>query len=323
MSRAADFNYIEEKLSTLSYRIKMRGKINLLDLNIYSEPFFADMLNLIFGWNLKNYNLERQNSEGIDLLDKDNKIVIQVSSTVSKQKIEDSLKKSIIKMYSDYTFKFVAISDEAGSLRGRVFDNPYHIAFDSKTDIIDIKSLLSHVLNMEIEELRRFRQFIQAELGQEPDMLKVDTNLAVIIDILSKENLTEEIESPEIIPFEIERKNQFNDLGSERDKINDYIIYFHKLNEKYEEFDRQGVNKSFSVLQIIRKQYLELVKTEDSSEKVFDGVIDRVIQIIRNSRNYKALSFEELELCVFILVVDAFVRCKIFRNPEGYVYVAT
>lgn len=38
MNRSEYFNYIEKKLNILSYRIKNRGKINLLDLNIYSPP---------------------------------------------------------------------------------------------------------------------------------------------------------------------------------------------------------------------------------------------------------------------------------------------
>lgn len=44
MNRSEYFNYIEKKLNILSYRIKNRGKINLLDLNIYSETFFADLM---------------------------------------------------------------------------------------------------------------------------------------------------------------------------------------------------------------------------------------------------------------------------------------
>lgn len=45
MNRSSYFNYIEEKLNVLSYRINSRGKINLLDLNIYSETFFAELMN--------------------------------------------------------------------------------------------------------------------------------------------------------------------------------------------------------------------------------------------------------------------------------------
>lgn len=45
-------------------RIKNRGKINLLDLNIYSETFFAELMNYLLGYNLENINAIKQNAEG-------------------------------------------------------------------------------------------------------------------------------------------------------------------------------------------------------------------------------------------------------------------
>lgn len=109
MNRSKYFDYIEEKISFLSYRIKNRGKINLLDLNIHSETFFAEMLNKVLNLKLKNMNAIKQNVEGIDLIDEENKVIVQVSSTNTKTKIENSLKKNIIKRYSDYRFIFVPI----------------------------------------------------------------------------------------------------------------------------------------------------------------------------------------------------------------------
>lgn len=53
MNRSKYFDYIEEKISFLSYRIKNRGKINLLDLNIHSETFFAEMLNKVLNLKFK------------------------------------------------------------------------------------------------------------------------------------------------------------------------------------------------------------------------------------------------------------------------------
>ena len=73
MNRSQYFNYIEEKINYLSYRISKRGKINLLDLNIYSETFFAEMINILLKFNLKNMNAIQQNIEGIDLIDHKNK----------------------------------------------------------------------------------------------------------------------------------------------------------------------------------------------------------------------------------------------------------
>lgn len=116
MNHSNYFNYIEEKLELLSLRIKNRGKINLLDLNIYSETFFAELMNYLLGYNLENINAIKQNAEGIDLIDNKNKIIVQVSATCSKQKIEGSLSKKIYKDYLGFSFKFVAISGSAGKL---------------------------------------------------------------------------------------------------------------------------------------------------------------------------------------------------------------
>ena len=86
MNRSHYFNYIDERLSTLAWRIEKRGKINLLDLNIHSETFFSDMLNMLLEYQLKNLNIVKQNVEGIDLVDTHNKIIAQVSSTCTKQR---------------------------------------------------------------------------------------------------------------------------------------------------------------------------------------------------------------------------------------------
>ena len=60
MNRTHYLNYIEEKLGTLAYRINLRGKINILDLNIHSETFFADLCNVILNLRLTNINEFKQ-----------------------------------------------------------------------------------------------------------------------------------------------------------------------------------------------------------------------------------------------------------------------
>ena len=78
MNRTIYFDYIEEKLNTLAVRINVRSKLNLLELNIHSENFFAGLCNIIFDLDLKNLNLLCQNIDGIDLIDYKNKVVVQV-----------------------------------------------------------------------------------------------------------------------------------------------------------------------------------------------------------------------------------------------------
>lgn len=166
-------------------------------------------------------------------------------------------------------------------------------------------------------------EVIKKELGSDIDIVKMDSNLATIINILSLEDLSGTVDSSEINPFEISRKIEFNHLFGVEFVIDDYKVYYSKLDEKYKEFDRQGANKSLSVLSVIRGQYCRLLREKESAEDIFFSLIDAIIQIIKNSRNYVEIPYEELEMCVSILVVDAFIRCKIFKNPEGYNYVIT
>ena len=321
MNKSGYFNYIEEKLNELSYCISIRGKMNLLDLNIYSESFFAELTNYLLKCNLVNINTTNQNTEGIDLIDKNNKILAQVSATCTKQKIENSLSKKIFEKYPDYRFKFIAIAGDAGKLKKETFKNPHNILFVPSEDIYDIKSLLDLILEMSAIQQRELYEFIKSELGNQIDIVKVDTNLATIINILSNEDLTDIVESPEINSFEIFRKIEYNDLLSVQSTIDDYKIYYSRVNEKYIEFDKQGANKSLSILNVIRKQYIQLEKTIQDAHELFFAIIDNVIGIIGSSKNYVEIPYDELEMCTSILVVDAFIRCKIFKNPEGYSHV--
>lgn len=320
MNRAHYFDFIEEKLSVLSTRIELRGKLNILDLNLHSENFYLNFLNELFGWKLKNLNTVKQNVEAIDLIDKENQIIIQVSSTATKQKIDSALSKNLTK-YNGYTFKFISISKNADGLRSKKYDN-HNVVFDPHSDIYDIKSLLDTTLNLDIESLKRIYIFIKQELYTNVDMIKIDTNLAAIINILAREDWDKEIENYTVRPFEIDRKIDFNNLETAKIIISDYAIHHSRVNKIYTEFSMNGVNKISSVLSSIRSDYIKN-KSTIKDDDLFFKIIELVVEKIQGSRNYTRIPYDELELSVNILVVDAFVRCKIFENPEGYGYATS
>lgn len=321
MKRSYYFDYIEKKLNFLSLRIQQRGKINLLNLNIHSETFFAEMLNMILNLKLKNANVIKNNVEGIDLIDYENKVFAQVSSTNSKKKIENSLDKDIIAKCKDYRFIFIPIVGDSDKLKGKKFNNPYGIKFDPRNDIYDIKRILAIVLDMKIGDLQKVFTFIKEELGSEVDFVKFDTNLAAIINILANENLGDVPMPLDINHFEIDRKIEFNNLQNARNTINLYKVYYSKLNEKYSEYDRLGNNRSLSIFNFLAKQYDKFRREMQDDSDVFYSVINNVVETVQNSKNYVEIPYEELEMCACIIVVDAFIKCKIFKNPEGFDHV--
>lgn len=327
MKRVEMTNYINEKFAILQVRISARGKINVLDFHIHSENFYRDLLNILYNWKLENINEHIQNVEAIDLEDASIGIIVQVSATATKQKIENSLNKESLKEYAKkgYSFKFISVSKPADNLRNKKYKNPYHIKFDPKNDILDIQTIEKSISNLEIDEMENVFSFIKKELGITPDIIRLDSDLTSIINILSKTNLNDIEVTGNINSFQIEKKIKFNHLNLASVLIEDYKIYFTNLDKKYKEFDKMGVNKSIAVLQAMRKIYINAMAKEKykNDDQLFLGIIDEVKEIVLKSSNFFDIPVEELDICVSILVVDAFIRCKIFKNPEGYKYVIT
>lgn len=323
MNRSIYFNYIDEKLNLLALRIEKRGKLNLLDLNIHSETFFANLLNVIYGFSLKNLNALSHNVEGIDLVDEKNKIVAQVSSTCTKQKIEASLEKEILSKFKGYRFLFISIAKDAGDMRTKSFSNPHSVTFSPIEDIIDIPVILSNVTGIAIDKQKEVYDFVKKELGDDIPENKVYSNLAAIIDIIVRENLSDVPIPRDLNTFNIDEKIIFNNLTGVKDIIDEYKVFYSRLDEIYSEFDKQGMNKSNSVFRKIKSQYIELSNEyKDPCELFFVGIAT-IAEKVMNSENYVKIPIEELEMCTHILVVDAFIRCKIFKNPEGYSHVIT
>lgn len=322
MNRPNYFNVIEERLNLLALRIISRGKLNILDFHGHSENFFQYLLNEVYNWKVTNVNDIKQNAEAIDLIDHKNKFVIQVSATSSKQKIESSLSKESIKNYKGYTFKFVSIARDADDLRKETIKNPYAIDFIPSTDIIDKNSILSTIRGLQINDQKRIYDFVKKELVTEIDPLKLETNLATVINILSKEDWDKSEPVAEINSFEIDRKISHNNLNGAKVIINDYTVHYGRVDKIYSEFDLQGSNKSSTVLGTIRQEYAKS-KSNLTDDQLFFEVVLKVQEKVLNSSNYSPIPFDELELCVNILVVDAFIRCRIFENPANYNYATT
>ncbi len=322
MSRSVYYDYIDKHLHINAQRIIDGGKLNMLNLHMHSENFYLHFFNLLYGYELENLNDKLQNVEAIDLIDHKNKIIFQVSATSTKRKIESTLSKEIFKQYLDYTFKFISIAKDASELRSSTFKNPHAITFSPSQDIYDIVSILSNILTLSIFKQKEIYLLIKEELGGDVDIIKLDSNLATVINILANEKWDDANKIESVNLFEIDRKINHNDLDIAKAIVEEYCLFYEKVNSKYSEFDRLGSNKSNSVLATIKREYIKF-KGENNADKIFLTIIERIKERILESANYQEIPIDELELCIDILVVDAFIRCKIFENPDNYKYAST
>jgi len=321
MNRSKYWDLCEQKLSVLCTSIEVRGKLNILNYHNHSENFYLHFLNELYGYNLKNMNEVQQNVEGIDLLDEENQIVLQVSSTATKTKIDSALTKNL-SAYTGYAFKFISISKDASALRKNTYKNPHKLVFAPDTDIYDNSSLLKKIQGLDIVKQQSIYSFLKSEL--DPDIRErfTETNLAAVINLLANEDLTDGYAADKPIPFNVDRKLEANNLEAATLIIEDYKTHHHRVARIYGEFDMAGKNKSNSVLQSLRTIYAKL-SINCSGDELFFKVVEQGIKKIQDSANFIAIPLDELEQYVNVLAVDAFIRCKIFKNPNAEQYVAS
>ena len=323
MNNEIYMDFIEERLYVLKHRIILRSELNILNLNLRAEDFYRELFNAIYGYNLINANVLEQNASSIDLIDNKNKVIIQVTCTVSKTKIEKTLSKAILKeKYADYTLYFIFIGHGAKKLKGKKYTNPYQVSFDSKNNIFDIDYILKKINSLNIDNMTLVYDVVVKYLKLE-NVTQVRLNSLlpkVIKSILCtyvNEDLPEKIN--DVKAFEISEKIKYNNLEECCDVIDRWAPYEHSMAKIYNEFDSNGKLKSLSLLMKFNRKYKELKNEDNDPDEIFFEIIRSLKEeMINNMELWQSeITEEELETCIEIIVVDAFIRCKIFEKPGG------
>lgn len=319
MNRDIYIKMINTLLNVLKGEIKESGKLNLLDVNVHAEDFYRDLLNIVSGWQLRNLNQWNQNAAGVDLWYEGGHIVVQVTSTATKDKIQSSIDKLSKDQFSGYRFKFLRINGDVRKLRKEVYATPEGIAFDPASDIIDISTLLKDIANLEIGPLKAAYDLCVKEIVPPRAPVISETDLAEVVKALAT-SVNDWRRYPSPVLFDVEKKIAFNHLENRERIINDYKLYIGKLNAVYEEFLASGNDYGFIILHNLSDCYSRNVNKFESND-LFDVIVSETCDAAMKSSNSVGIHADRIAICVNVIVVDAFIRCRIFEDPEGYRYV--
>ena len=112
--RKAAFDNISRILAITRYDIEQHQAINDLALNIHGENYFRDVFNFVYpSCKLENANFESANSPCVDLIDKNNKLAYQITTTRTKEKIEKTLTALKTQKYQGYKIKIFFLTSKA------------------------------------------------------------------------------------------------------------------------------------------------------------------------------------------------------------------
>lgn len=171
------------------------------------------------------------------------------------------------------------------------------------------------------EAMVNSRVFARAPLNRNPSLLAdvIKRICSVDIDSIEGARQTE--------PFAIDVKIQHNKVIRYKVVIEEYAVYAGKLQKLYAESDKAGAGRMGKVLRNISALYAKqkgIVLGADASlqniqrhaDDLIEAVERKLHDLIDSSPNAdNQLSYEDVEFALTIIIVDAFMRCKLLEEP--------
>lgn len=315
MNRQEYQNQITKSLSWLSTQVSHSNKMNLTDINVHSENFYRDLLNLAFDYDLININILEPNSAAIDLGDSGNAISIQVTSTSSlaktKKTVQAFCKKELFKQYDRLII--LNIVKKSNHTAPTIGDSDYQL--DTKKDIWDIGDLLKHFNDLSTHRLKAICELLNEELYVKTETTipnEVQTILG-LIEYISDEDHPDAGSGYLNEPFPQDKiYKRFADHAQFlKDKFNDlYSEYGSVLSAVQQETDFGQVRLRRAARHLRNFSDQMLTEHDDDPQKALAAIVEHFEDLLGN-RGY---SFDACAAEFYI--IDQLTRCNVFPQKD-------
>lgn len=121
--------------------------------------------------------------------------------------------------------------------------------------------------------------------------------------------------------FDIDNKILYNNLKHNKIYIDEYKVYYGKIDTIYKELENFNSFKKTKLLRKIRQFYLDEIKENyngtndiniirENSDNIFDDIKKRIENCLSDVKK------DDVYIALPIILVDAFIRCKILEEPK-------
>jgi hypothetical protein len=130
--------------------------------------------------------------------------------------------------------------------------------------------------------------------------------------------------SDSLTAFKIDEKIKYNNLKRNKSLIDEYKVFYIKINSLYQILEEEGSIKKENLLRNVKKIYLkvkgEYVQDYKNPIEVIQAHADDIFEdveeiLLAEAEKKQDLASEDISFGVTIVMVDAFMRCKILEEP--------
>ena len=236
-----------ELLSRFRVEVESLNSLNLYDINIHAENVIIPILNKVYGLQLINANFEEKNATAIDLIDRDNRIAIQVTASSSGAKIKYTLEKYLeYKRNEEFdTLLVYIITSKKTSYKDSSFAEIINgeFSFTSSGNIYDHSNLLGEINSwISIPKIQEVLDLLELEFSDE----KIDQRKYFA---KNRDKIISEILYPNILKIALPEKVYIGSIGIHRDDIITWT-WETKYKLKKSAGDEKVVNRAFEFYDI-------------------------------------------------------------------------
>ena len=304
-------------LSVLCNEVVLRNSLNLQDINVVAENFYRDLLNLLYDYNLKNANHEKQNVASIDLVDDKKRLAIQVTSDNSSTKVRNTIhgfnEGSLYKKYDRLIVLVITVKLDFPKTK---FKNVGNVLFSKEHDIIDVASILKDIADLKLEKLQIIEEFIVNQIAQKAPFHKRNkesTEVETIMKLIEYLSANSDIDdSPEKEPDPDGKIYlRFADYAGYLTGRYKELAYIYitplKVAEKEIGLDKVKVLKIQLYLKSLSNRYLN-EKGENPQEAIY-----ALVAFFSSKLSVANFVFDETAAEFYL--IDELIKCNVFPNP--------
>ncbi len=310
---------IKRALGGLSFEVSMSTSLNQLSINVHAEQFFVELLNDLFNYNLVNTNFEEQNATSIDLLDKDNRVAIQVTSDSSLNKVRQTLSKFCEKKLDEKVDRLIILNLIKKTNHKETIIGETDFKINLKEDVWDYTDLISEINNLEIDKLIKINELIDKHLNPTilfplPDQNLTPSTIHRLLNGISKLNSVIQAKYPDTLPYTTEAKVQHNHILQYIKHFNSFQKFSWSIQSQLD-FLEENANPGITdqLYNYVEQVWIELSFDEDNPDLLVKKICNKINEELKMNVS-KFLTVDDIRYIPYV-VFFVFSKCKIFEKP--------
>lgn len=317
MNKEVYLKNIAENLALLSREVSILNAVNLYDINIIAEDFFPGLLNLIYGYELKNANHLEKNAPAIDLIDQKNRIAVQVTSDNSSTKIKHTIEEfNKSQAYHLYDRLVVLILTQKKKYSSN-FDTQGLFPFEKARDIWDVEKLIKDIRELETAQIKNVSDYLSEELYnkyysvRETQAGEVDTIIDLIEYISQHRKVNKDRETTVDPEYKIYKrfKNFADKLITEYTTL--YTIYGEALNIVNETL---GIDEAQDIIIMFYLQDISVQFLEEEHDNPI-AALNKLVTYFEEKLSINGKKYDRSAIKFYL--VNEMIKCRVFPNERS------